>query len=249
MPPSARKGKTRARRAPAAEPQEPSDVETPENIATPSRSSRKRTRPTEPAAPAPRNTRRKIKDTRQLDREDTEGTEPQEQSDAETESAMPSEAEIIANLKVADRPIGVTGDFSNDRIEGKEHVPGYGKLAGRDWTYIIRTVEVNIGRPEVIQRLHPVADDTQPAGPSSTTEVHIDLGPDRQVSRSHAIISYDADKMQWFIIVNGRNGLRVDNYLLKRGQQTYLRNGSVIEIANTQMAFITVSSDPDEGPV
>lgn len=230
------------------EPQEPSDVETPEAITTPSRVSRKRARATEPTAPAARNTRRKIKDTRPLDREDTEGTEPHEQSDAETEPAMPSEAEIIANLKVADRHVNITEDYANNLLDGHEHVPGYGKLAGRDWTYIIRKVEVNIGRPEVLERL-PIDDGAQASGPSARTVIDIDLGPDRQVSRSHAIISYDSENMQWFIVVNGRNGLRVDNNLLKRGAKSYLRNGSVIEIANTQMAFITISNDPSEGPI
>jgi hypothetical protein len=69
MPPSSRKGKTRARRgAHAAEAHEPSDVDTPEAIATPSRVSRKRARGTDAPAPAARNTRRKTKDTRTLDR-------------------------------------------------------------------------------------------------------------------------------------------------------------------------------------
>ena len=248
MPPSGRKGKTRARRAPAAEAHEPSDVETPEAIATPSRSSRKRARAAEAPAQAPRNTRRKVKDTRTVDREDTEGTEAHEHSDAETEPALPSEAEIIAHLKVADRQVNATEDFANDLLEGQEHVPGYGKIAGRDWAFIIRKIEVNIGRPEAHERLLP-DEGGQQSGPSARTVVDIDLGPDRQVSRSHAIISYDSEVMQWFIIVNGRNGLRVDNNLLKRGAKSYLRNGAVIEIANTQMAFITTSNDDSEGPV
>jgi pSer/pThr/pTyr-binding forkhead associated (FHA) protein len=248
MPPSGRKGKTRARRAPAAEPHEPSDVETPEAIATPSRSSRKRARAADAPAQAPRNTRRKVKDTRTVDREDTEGTEAHENSDAETEPALPSEAEIIAHLKVADRQVNATEDFANDLLEGQEHVPGYGKIAGRDWAFIIRKIEVNIGRPEAHERI-PVEEGGQQSGPTAKTVVDIDLGPDRQVSRSHAIISYDSDAVQWFIIVNGRNGLRVDNNLLRRGAKSYLRNGAVIEIANTQMAFITTSNDDSEGPI
>ncbi|KAK3726021.1 transcription factor [Vermiconidia calcicola] len=248
MPPSGRKGKTRTRRAPAAEAHEPSDAETPEAIATPSRSSRKRARGTDAPAPASRNTRRKTKDTRAVDREDTEGTEAQDQSDAETEPALPGEAEIIAHLKVAERHVNATEDFANDLLEGQEHVPGYGKIAGRDWAFIIRKVEVNIGRPEAQERL-AIDDGGQQSGPSARTVVDIDLGPDRQVSRSHAIISYDSENMQWFIIVNGRNGLRVDNNLLKRGMKSYLRNGTVIEIAGTQMAFITTATPEGEGPI
>ena len=247
MPPSGRKAKTRARRAPAAEAHEVSDVETPEAVATPSRSSRKRARATDAPAPTSRNIRRKTKDTRPLDREDTEGTEPRQHSDAETEPALPTEVEIIAHLKIADRHVNATEDFANDLLEGQENVPGYGKIAGRDWAFIIRKVEVNIGRPEAQERLAAEESGHQ-ATPSSKTVVDIDLGPDRQVSRSHAIIKYDSENMQWFIIVNGRNGLRVDNNLLKRGAKSYLRNGSVIEIANTQMAFITTAAEDSDGP-
>ncbi|KAK4548590.1 hypothetical protein LTR36_009500 [Oleoguttula mirabilis] len=248
MPASGRKGKTRARRAPAAEAHEPSDAETPEAIATPSRSSRKRARGGEAAPSATRNTRRKVKDTPAVEREDTEGTEAQEPSDAETEPTTPTEAEIIQHLRVADRQVNATEDYANDLLEGQENVPGYGKIAGRDWAFIIRKVEVNIGRPEAQEKM--VVDETgREVGPSAKTVVDIDLGPDRQVSRSHAIISYDPDNMQWFIVVNGRNGLRVDNNLMKRGTKMYLRNGSVIEVANTQMAFITTATDDGDGPV
>lgn len=250
MPPSGRKAKTRARRAPAPEVQEASDAETPEAMATPSRSSRKRTRGgNDAAAPASRNTRRKTKDTRVTDREDTEGTEPQEQSDAETEAALPGEAEIIAHLRCADRQVNATEDFSNDLLEGQEHVPGYGKIAGRDWAFIIRKVEINIGRPEAAERL-PIDDGTGgPPMPTARTVVDIDLGPDRQVSRLHAVINYDSDSQRWYIVVNGRNGVRVDNNLLKRGQKSYLRNGSVIEVAHTQMAFITTPTEQGEEPI
>ena len=251
MPPSGRKGKTRARRgAHAAEPHEPSDVDTPEAIATPSRVSRKRARGTDAPAPAAaRNTRRKTKDTRNLDREDTEGTEAQDLSDDGTEPALPSELEIVASLKVADRQVNATEDFANDLLEGQENVPGYGKIAGRDWAFIIRKVEVNIGRPEAHERLPVEESAGRPGTPSHKTVVDIDLGPDRQVSRSHAIISYDGATSNWFIVVNGRNGLRVDNNLLKRGAKSFLRNGSVIEIAGTQMAFITTPNDDGDGPV
>ncbi|WPG98451.1 fork head domain-containing protein [Acrodontium crateriforme] len=249
MPPSRGKGKTRARRAPAAEAHEPSDLDNPEAIQTPSRSGKKRGRVSDAAtSSAQRNTRRKIKDARTLEREDTDGTEAQDLSDAETESAVPTEQEIISHLKVADRHVNATEDFANDLLEGQENVPGYGKIAGRDWAFIMRKVEVNIGRPEAQEKM-TVNESGQPTGPSAKTIVDIDLGPDRQVSRSHAIISYDPDNVAWFIVVNGRNGLRVDNNLLKRGQKTYLRNGSVIEIANTQMAFITTASEDNDGPV
>lgn len=199
-------------------------------------------------AAAPRNKRSKVKDTRPIEREDTEGTEPGDQSDNDTEPSTPTEQEIIASLKVADKQVNATEDFANELLEGQESVPGYGKIAGRDWVFIIRKIEVNIGRPEAQERLATEGDGSR-STPSSKSVIDIDLGPDRQISRLHAVISYDPDTTQWYLIVNGRNGVRIDNNMFRRGSKTYLRNGSVIEIANTQMAFITTPTEGSEGPV
>ncbi|EMD00686.1 hypothetical protein BAUCODRAFT_60787 [Baudoinia panamericana UAMH 10762] len=252
MPPSGRKGKARAKKAVPMEDTHVSDVETPDAIATPTRSStRKRAREHEPvpaAPPARAKRQRKPKDATTLGREDTEGTEAPEQSENETEITGPSEQDIIQHLQVANRQVNATEDYANDLLEGQEHVPGYGKIAGRDWSFIIRNLEVNIGRPEAHEKL-AVAEPGEAPAPSAKTVIDIDLGPDRQVSRSHAIIAYDSDEAKWFIIVNGRNGLRIDNTPLKRGTKMYLRNGCVIEIANTQMAFITTATAAGDGPI
>ncbi|TKX18365.1 forkhead domain-containing protein 4 [Elsinoe australis] len=252
MPPSSKRSRA-ARKA--ADLQEPSDAETPESIATPSRPTRKRGRAADnaPSSQGRAATRRKIKDTRQPERDDTEGTEGGDQSDADTEPAIPTEAEIISKLKVPDRLVYATQDFANDLLEGHENVPGYGKIAGRDWTYIIKELEVTIGRPEQ----HEKAEQAQELGgsqggsetPSHKSKIAIDLGPDRQTSRLHATISYDSDRGQWFVVVSGRNGLRIDTNLVKRGQKAYLRSGSVVDICGTQMAFITTPTAENEGPV
>ncbi|KAF4553091.1 Forkhead domain-containing protein 3 [Elsinoe fawcettii] len=252
MPPSSKR--SRAARKPV-DIQEPSDAETPESIATPSRPTRKRGRAADaPSSTGRAATRRKIKDTRQPDREDTEGTEGGDQSDADTEPAIPTEPEVISKLRVPDRLVYATQDFANDLLEGRENVPGYGKIAGRDWTYIIKELEVNIGRPEQHEKAEQQTqglEASQEANgtPSHKSKIEIDLGPDRQTSRLHATISYDSDRAQWFIVVGGRNGLRIDTNLLKRGQKAYLRSGSVIDICGTQMAFITTPTAENEGPV
>lgn len=253
MPPSSKRA-TRPRKP--TEPAEVSDADTPESIATPSRTSRKRARGNNDltSSTVRAATRRKTRDTRAIEREDTEGTEPQENSDAETEPSVPAEVEVISKLKVADKFVHATEDYSNELLEGKEHVPGYGKIAGRNWTYIIQGVEINIGRPEQ----HEKPSDTQElassqqaaeATPSSKSKIDIDLGPDRQTSRLHAIITYDGDQEQWFIIVNGRNGIRLDTIPLKRGAKAQLRSGSVIDICGTQMAFITTARNETDGPI
>ncbi|KAK8213617.1 transcription factor [Zalaria obscura] len=244
MPPSSRRGRGRK----VADAHDVSDAETPESIATPSRNPRKRTRATEaPASNGRAATRRKVRENRAVDREDTEGTEAGEQSDAETEPATPSEIDVIAKLKVSDKLVHATEDFANDLLEGRENVPGYGKIAGRHWTYIIKDVEVNIGRPEQHEKAAEPGS-SQALEPGHKSNISIDLGPDRQISRLHAVIAYESESGQWSITVNGRNGLRVDTVLLKRGQKTYLRSGSVIDINGTQMAFITTAVNGNDGP-
>ena len=252
MPPSSKRA--RAARKTAADAHEMSDAETPESIATPSRPSRKRGRgnDTAPTSAGRAATRRKIKDTRANDQDDTEGTEGQDPSDAETEPSLPTEADVISKLRVSDKLVHATHDYANDLLEGRENVPGYGKIAGRDWTYIIKELEVNIGRPEQNEKVDPAdvaSSQNHAESPSHKSKISIDLGPDRQTSRLHAAIAYDSDQGQWYIIVNGRNGLRLDTYLLKRGTKAYLRSGSVFDIGGTQMAFITTATDDSQGPV
>lgn len=71
-------------------------------------------------------------------------------------------------------------------------------------------------------------------------EVHVDLGPSKFVSRLHAEIFYDGeDTASWHIRVNGRNGVRLNNAILKRGTDAVLSCGDIIEMANTQMMFVT----------
>lgn len=101
---------------------------------------------------------------------------------------------------------------------------------------------VNIGRP-------PDERPTLNGASSPVTDlkdvlpVHIDLGPSKIVSRHHASIYYDADfpvdEGGWHLRVNGRNGVRVNNVLVKKGLRRQLRSGDILEIAGTQMMFVT----------
>ncbi|KAK4990183.1 transcription factor [Elasticomyces elasticus] len=243
MPPSSKRARTRR----AAEVHEPSDAETPESIQTPSR---KRIRVAEAAHASGRSTRRKVKDTRT---EDQEERPAEEASDGETEAAGPTEMEIISKLRVSKYNINAASDFANELLEGRENVPGYGKVAGRGWTYVITDTEVIIGRPNEEKKLEASRQGNADGGPGSTPspnfDVKIDLGPDRQVSRTHAIITYDSDNDQWLLISSGRNGVRLDTQLVKKGFKAILRSGSVIDICGTQMAFITTARDNDDVPI
>lgn len=141
-------------------------------------------------------------------------------------------------------PIVASSEYSNDKVQNNSphKVSAYAKIAGRDWTYFVREQSVNFGRPPddrpaVNGASSPIADlkDVLP--------VHIDLGPSKIVSRHHASIFYDADfpvdEGGWHVRVNGRNGVRVNNILVKKGLRKQIKSGDIVEIAGSQMMFVT----------
>lgn len=148
---------------------------------------------------------------------------------------------IISSLGVAKEPIGIMAEHSNAKtqLENKDSVKAYAKIAGRDWTYYVKSPIVNIGRPP--DREQKVETQMSPAAENQAApEVHIDLGPSKFVSRNHAeIYFHGAEPASWRVRIIGRNGIRLNNVVLKRGADTELSCGDVIEIANTQMMFVT----------
>lgn len=174
--------------------------------------------------------------------------------DEDEESEMSPEEkqnEIIRNLKVASRRVNVITDHSNE-VHERENPHGrqaYAKIAGREWTFYVNELEINIGR-------HPddKAKNEEPAPAQGGTGanaagiktgaesagwmIHIDLGPHKLISRLHATIRFDHYWSQWFIQVNGRNGVLLDDVMLPRGQSSALSSGVVIEIGGTQMMFL-----------
>lgn len=132
-------------------------------------------------------------------------------------------------------------DHHNERV--RKSAQAFAKVAGRDWTYYVTDVSVRIGRPKQSQsgapeRIGTDGGHTSPKSPLQDLSVHIDLGPDMQVSRMHAEIHFHAETGRWYIMVNGRNGLHLDNQRLERGQQAWLQSGNVISILGTQMMFV-----------
>lgn len=147
---------------------------------------------------------------------------------------------VIASLNVAREEANVLRDHSNANTENKQSVRAYAKIAGRDWTYYVKTLHVNIGRPP--DRDSKLDEQSSPVtiAARALPEVHLDLGPSKFVSRLHAEIFFDGEESAcWRIRVNGRNGVRVNNGILKRGADAILNCGDIIEIANTQMMFVT----------
>ena len=155
---------------------------------------------------------------------------------------------IISYLATSKEPIVAAQEYSNekDQPENMQKVSAYAKIAGRDWTFFVREQSVNIGRPpdagkeftgRSIGASSPIAADVNEIFP-----VHIDLGPSKIISRHHAAIYYDSefpDGGGWHVRVNGRNGAKVNNVFTKRGGCQQLKSGAILEIAGTQMMFVT----------
>lgn len=149
---------------------------------------------------------------------------------------------VIASLNVSRDEVNVLRHYSNTETENKQSIQAYAKIAGRDWTYYVKTAHVNIGRPP--DRELKLDEQSSPVSVAARAlpEVHVDLGPSKFVSRLHAEIFFfgeDEETSAWHIRVNGRNGVRVNNAMLKRGSDAILNCGDIIEIANTQMMFVT----------
>lgn len=138
--------------------------------------------------------------------------------------------------------------------ENKEGVRAYAKLAGRNWTYYVKALTVRIGRPP--DPIRPKVEEDPSAGESGmlTAEddsslVHIDLGPSKLVSRQHATIEYTQNgPSNWQIIVQGRNGVKIDEFMLKRGTKKDLTSGMVLDIGGTQMMWVTPDEEPSVHP-
>ena len=124
-------------------------------------------------------------------------------------------------------------DHANSIHESnKEGVKAYAKIAALDWTYYITNLTVNIGRSS--EPAQARADDAQ----DDPGAVHIDLGPSKLISRLHAVIYFNRDQEKWWLLVKGRNSLKVDGSLWKAGQAGPLRSGEVIEIGGVEMMFV-----------
>ncbi|KAH8426882.1 putative forkhead transcription factor Fkh1/2 [Aspergillus melleus] len=207
--------------------QETSDVEAPDS--SPTRPSNKK-RKVERTSPHPR----PIKTAESADEADDSSPE---HDLSENQDLVDM---VISYLDAAREEVRVLRDHSNAKTENKQSIRAYAKIAGRNWTYYVKTLHVNIGRePDREQKLDEQSSPVTIAA-RALPEVNVDLGPSKFVSRLHAEIFYDGEETaSWHIRVNGRNGVRLNNGILKRGTDTILSCGDIIEIANTQMMFVT----------
>lgn len=143
---------------------------------------------------------------------------------------------VISTLQIPEERTNVANEFANDKNLATE-VQAYAKIAGRDWTYYVRTLAVSIGRN---------TENNPPNAPASQQVVNIDLGPAKVVSRQHAAIKYNMDLKCWELKVLGRNGARIDGNKVAVGAEhaTPLHSGAILDIGGTQMMFILPDAPP-----
>ncbi|KAF2433215.1 hypothetical protein EJ08DRAFT_694862 [Tothia fuscella] len=235
MPPTGRR-KTRTKDA-----DHHSEVDAPDTMNTPSRKRRRVT-----GADSDAKLQHRTSPKRAARRASAESDETIEHQDEPDETSLFAVAEeVIRHLKTATYDVGVAIDHNNNVVQ--QSAQAFAKIAGRNWTFYVSNLRVVIGRPNLKAKGEGTPGGSANPRPPTSTDmtVDIDLGPDQQVSRVHAEIAYDTEQSRWFIVVNGRNGLTVDDRRLDRGQRMFLRSGNVINCLGTQMMFML----PDEPPV
>ncbi|KAJ5384486.1 Winged helix-turn-helix transcription repressor DNA-binding [Penicillium concentricum] len=215
--------------------QETSDAEAPDS--SPSRPSAKKRKVDRRASP-PRNVKHESGD----EAEDSAG----EHEPATNQDLVDL---VISYLNTPREELRVSRDHSNTKTENTQRIQAYAKIAGRNWTYYVKTLHVNIGRePDREQRAVEQSSPVTIAA-RALPDVHVDLGPSKFVSRLHAEIFYDGEETPaWHIRVNGRNGVRLNNVIIKRGTDAILSCGDIIEVANTQMMFVTPGDEANIQP-
>ena len=128
-------------------------------------------------------------------------------------------------------PIVAAEQHANSKItaNGEMQTKAYAKICGREWTFYVRETRITLGRgPEELQ--------SEPHSEPSES-VDIDLGPSKLVSRKHAQIFYDADADVWRVAVFGRNGVRVNEDVVKKNESRPIHSGDVLGLDGTQMLF------------
>ena len=132
---------------------------------------------------------------------------------------------------------------------GKGNINAFAKICGREWTYYVLAPNIFFGRAPDVDHASQSRNGT--AGQEKVddqTPVDIDLGPSKVVSRMHAELRYNQLDDGWHVFARGRNGVRVDETNLRKGQNTRIKSGTIITIAGTEMIFQSASGKPEVHP-
>ncbi|KAF2101844.1 hypothetical protein NA57DRAFT_73284 [Rhizodiscina lignyota] len=153
-------------------------------------------------------------------------------------------AKFITKLKVATYTVNAASALNNALLD-KDRLDAYARVSGRNWTYFAQKTSFTIGRPVKPAQVKRSGPDTSPSAGSQGGDfsIDIDLGPEQQVSRLHAIIEFVPEQDNWLLTVNGRNGLLIDDRRFEKGDKSYLHSGAVISVVGTQMMFTLPQSE------
>lgn len=111
------------------------------------------------------------------------------------------------------RVSAVIDDTSFNAEPIPDKISAYYSLVFPNFTYYLQTLNVTIGR-----RCIP----TSTASSSEQTQVDVDLGPLKSVSRLHARIEYEEEDERFILVVLGRNGAWVDGTWRGKGSKVPL---------------------------
>jgi FHA domain len=119
-----------------------------------------------------------------------------------------------------------------------DKISAYYSLVFPNFTYYLQTLNVTIGR-----RCIP----TSTASSSDQTQVDVDLGPLKSVSRLHARIEYEEEEERFVLAVLGRNGAWVDGTWCGKGNKVPLSERYIPSCLHVCLVLLTHAqfADPD----
>ncbi|KAF5321279.1 hypothetical protein D9619_001017 [Psilocybe cf. subviscida] len=120
----------------------------------------------------------------------------------------------------------------------QDKISAYYSLVFPHYTFYIQTLSITIGR-----RCAPNAATSSTA---EQTQVDVDLGALKSVSRLHAKIEYDQDEDRFVLVVIGRNGAWVDGVWSSAGTRAPLGERSQVQIASRTFHFVLPPPPPPE---
>lgn len=138
-------------------------------------------------------------------------------------------ASRTASPQDSQRVSAIIEDSSFKADSSPDKISAYYSLVFPNFTYYLQTLNVTIGR-----RCIP----TSTASSSEQTQVDVDLGPLKSVSRLHARIEYEEEEEHFMLVVLGRNGAWVDGAWCGKGSKVALSERSQIQIASRTFHFV-----------
>ncbi|KAK4693159.1 forkhead protein FKH, partial [Lecanoromycetidae sp. Uapishka_2] len=193
--------------------------------------------------------RRRQKTPEEEPAEEEEDSSDGTAADSEDLSSQDAINEIVQCLTFPDYVTAVAEKYPNAKTEevwGQGSVTAYARIQGRDWSYYVKKPVTYFGRapgPLDPQSMSANAESSVQNSNEEEESVDVDLGPSKVVSRSHAKLEFSDDK--WFVSVRGRNGLKIDDIVIRKGESKVIHSGTIIAIANTEMLFHTAGVKPD----